>query len=60
MEEKILNEALAVLEEQGPYAMFLYISARYKEGVWPMPFRRIACPFYGRYSATRFQPAETR
>lgn len=32
MEEKILNEALAVLEEQGPYAMFLYISARYKEG----------------------------
>lgn len=32
MEEKIFNEALAVLEEQGPYAMFLYISARYKKG----------------------------
>ena len=31
MEEKVLNEALAVLEEQGPYAMFLYIRARYKK-----------------------------
>ncbi len=31
MEEKVLNEALAVLEEQGPYAMFLYIKARYKD-----------------------------
>lgn len=27
-EEKILNSALAVLEEQGPYAMFLYVKAR--------------------------------
>lgn len=29
MEEKILNEALAVLEEQGVYAMTLYIQARH-------------------------------
>ena len=27
-DEKILNDALAVLEEHGPYAMFLYIRAR--------------------------------
>lgn len=39
MEEKILNEALAVLEEQGPYAMFLYISARYKKGNLAQAFR---------------------
>lgn len=31
MEERILNAALAVLEEQGPYAMFLYIQARHHE-----------------------------
>jgi len=30
-EEKILNEALAVLEEQGPYAMFLYLKARHRK-----------------------------
>jgi hypothetical protein len=30
-DEKILNDALAVLEEHGPYAMFLYIRARHKE-----------------------------
>jgi len=29
MEEKILNAALTVLEEQGPYAMFLYLRARH-------------------------------
>ncbi|GIV64055.1 MAG: hypothetical protein AB1457_16450 [Chloroflexota bacterium] len=29
MEEKILNAALTVLEEQGPYAMFLYLGARH-------------------------------
>ncbi|ACL26647.1 hypothetical protein [Chloroflexus aggregans] len=29
MEEKIINAALAVLEEQGPYAMFLYLNARH-------------------------------
>lgn len=29
MEEKILNAALTVLEEQGPYAMFLYLKARH-------------------------------
>ncbi len=29
MNERVLNEALAVLEEQGPYAMFLYIRARH-------------------------------
>lgn len=31
MEEKVLNEALAVLEEQGVYAMVLYIQARHGE-----------------------------
>ncbi|MHA2645362.1 MAG: hypothetical protein V2G47_02680 [bacterium JZ-2024 1] len=30
MDEKVLNEALAVLEEQGIYAMFLYILARHE------------------------------
>ncbi len=30
--EKVLNEALAVLEEQGPYAMFLYLKARHGKG----------------------------
>ncbi|GBD02286.1 hypothetical protein HRbin18_02023 [bacterium HR18] len=29
IDEKILNDALAVLEEQGPYAVFLYIQARH-------------------------------
>lgn len=29
MEEKALNAALTVLEEQGPYAMFLYLQARH-------------------------------
>lgn len=31
MEEKVLNNTLAVLEEQGLYAMFLYVKARHKE-----------------------------
>jgi hypothetical protein len=30
-DEKILKDALAVLEEQGPYAMFLYVRAKHKE-----------------------------
>jgi len=30
-DEKVLNDALAVLEEHGPYAMFLYVRARHKE-----------------------------
>jgi len=29
VEEKIINAALTVLEEQGPYAMFLYLQARH-------------------------------
>ncbi|GIV83481.1 MAG: hypothetical protein KatS3mg052_0488 [Candidatus Roseilinea sp.] len=29
MDEKVINAALAVLEEQGPYAMFLYLKARH-------------------------------
>lgn len=29
MEEKTINAAFAVLEEQGPYAMFLYLQARH-------------------------------
>ncbi|HXF06378.1 MAG TPA: hypothetical protein VNM72_13320 [Blastocatellia bacterium] len=31
MEERVLNAALTVLEEQGPYAMFLYVQARHSE-----------------------------
>ena len=31
MEERILNDALAVLEEQGPYAMFLYVKAKHEK-----------------------------
>lgn len=31
IEEKIINAALAVLEEQGPYAMFLYLQARHEK-----------------------------
>lgn len=31
MEEKVINDALAVLEQQGPYAMFLYIRARHEK-----------------------------
>ena len=29
VEEKIINAALTVLEDQGPYAMFLYLQARH-------------------------------
>ena len=29
IEEKVFNEALTVLEEQGPYAMFLYLQAKH-------------------------------
>ncbi|WP_299043878.1 hypothetical protein [uncultured Thermosynechococcus sp.] len=32
--EKDLNDALAVLEDQGPYAMFLYAKARFKGEVY--------------------------
>lgn len=31
IDEKVFNEALAVLEEQGPYAMFLYLRARHSD-----------------------------
>jgi len=31
MEERLLNAALSVLEEQGPYAMLLYLKARHGE-----------------------------
>ncbi|MCR4419130.1 MAG: hypothetical protein QHH27_04295 [Clostridia bacterium] len=31
MREKVLNDALAVLEEQGLYALFLYVEAQSKE-----------------------------
>lgn len=36
IEEKVLNAALAVLEEQGPYAMFLYLKARHDKVAKPM------------------------
>jgi hypothetical protein len=32
IDEKLLNDALAVLEEQGVYAFFLYLKAREREG----------------------------
>jgi len=35
MEERVLNAALAVLEEQGPYAMFLYLQARHEKVAKP-------------------------
>lgn len=31
MDEKALQNALTVLEEQGPYAMFLYVGARHEK-----------------------------
>lgn len=31
MDDKALNEALTVLEQQGPYAMFLYMKATYNK-----------------------------
>ncbi|RMF49432.1 MAG: hypothetical protein D6750_06120 [Bacteroidetes bacterium] len=36
IEEKVFNEALAVLEEQGPYAMFLYLQARHDKVANPI------------------------
>lgn len=36
MEEKILNAALTVLEEQGPYAMFLYLKAKHSDVADPI------------------------
>jgi hypothetical protein len=36
IEEKVFNEALAVLEEQGPYAMFLYLQARHNKVANPI------------------------
>ncbi|MGC8876855.1 hypothetical protein [Thermus sp.] len=35
-DEKVFNEALSILEEQGPYAMFLYLKARHKEEAGPI------------------------
>jgi len=31
MEDRVINEALTVLDNQGPYAMFLYLKARHNE-----------------------------
>ncbi len=31
IEEKMINDALAVLEEQGPYAMFLFLKGRHSK-----------------------------
>ncbi|MBC7343867.1 MAG: hypothetical protein H5U03_00240 [Clostridia bacterium] len=36
IEEKVFNEALTVLEEQGPYAMFLYLKARHDKVADPV------------------------
>ncbi|RME00491.1 MAG: hypothetical protein D6816_13625 [Bacteroidetes bacterium] len=36
IEEKVFNEALAVLEEQGPYAMFLYLKAKHSKVAPPI------------------------
>lgn len=36
MDEKVLNDALAVLEEQGVYAMLLYIQARHGQRAEPV------------------------
>ncbi|WP_223903492.1 hypothetical protein [Thermus thermophilus] len=42
IEEKVLNAALAVLEEQGPYAMFLYLKARQEKVAGPMAEKSLA------------------
>ncbi|MBE3549855.1 MAG: hypothetical protein IMX03_01215 [Brockia lithotrophica] len=34
--EKLFNDALTVLEEQGPYAMFLYLKARHRKEAAPI------------------------
>ncbi len=36
VDEKLLNDALAVLEEQGVYAFFLYLKARGGQGADPV------------------------
>jgi len=36
IDEKVFNQALAVLEEQGPYAMFLYLNARHEKVATPI------------------------
>ena len=36
IEEKVFNEALAVLEEQRPYAMFLYLKAKHNKVADPI------------------------
>ncbi|GBC78029.1 hypothetical protein HRbin08_01515 [bacterium HR08] len=42
IEEKMFNEALAVLEEQGPYAMFLYLKARHEKVAKPISDKSLA------------------
>ncbi len=44
-DEKVLNELLAVLEEQGPYAMALYLRTRHKEvntSIAPLMAKKLA------------------
>ena len=42
IEEKVFNEALAVLEEQGPYAMFLYLKAKHDKVANPFSEKALA------------------
>ena len=42
IEEKVINDALAVLEEQGPYAMFLFLKGRYSKVAGEIN-RRVQC-----------------
>lgn len=55
MEEKIINAALTVLEEQGPYAMFLYLQARHSNMAGPMSSKTL--PFLRRIFPDRLDKA---
>jgi len=56
MEEKIINAALTVLEEQGPYAMFLYLQARHSNIAAPMSSKTL--PFLQRIFPDRLDKTD--
>ncbi|WP_211204603.1 hypothetical protein [Ammonifex degensii] len=57
MGERILNAALTVLEEQGPYAMFLYVKARHKDVA--DQFNRCCAQFLKKIFERRFSGNDT-
>jgi len=57
--EKVLNEALAVLEEQGVYAAFLYLKARYNDNNVAKKFLGVCQEFLGEvFSLKQGDPLE--